>query len=636
MDRESRGDDVFPSPRPYHSGGGHNQHFVCQNTDWLRKRAVTTAMRSTTFQPGSPGLSGAQRRDDCFSTKHEGSASFRCGRDWNSALQAISPHLRYHVRQHMPQNSYPNIEGFESSLVGRSSPRLTHGAVSNLAPANVLPGRDVLASDPDGHDPRTFDPCNSSPPQFIEDPNSWLLPRPLRHGLELETPMRASRLGECDGYGLPPFISGQTPPSLSSGDREENIRLSTPTPSRTDNPGRDSIYFQQMSGRLRSHQSIPGTPTSYATSARPSQQEPQTPSDPFKISKTHSHKESFSVHRFDARRHSRDQSASWDADAMQQIETSSSLHNHVSNLDSPSNNPVRPYGPSDPLVVSAAWTRTLTPGTSPNEFARISQRREKGVTRLPLRHAEMWRLTESPTPTLVQQARRRHVGLVQPAPPDSSILTPPAHRTHSKYHPVPEIDIGQLNVLDFDLGSDSDSAQEVSLDNGKAGCTRGEYADDGTNSVPSGVSDVPERDYVVCAISESRSSDVIGLAVINIAIARVDIIRIVSDDRYQRLIDTIWRMPTLPQTFLVLKKIVDENSKSSLALRLKQEFPDADLVPLEREHWNESEGLRLIDRFAWKKDIKAIRSDLEKNFYASCAFAAVSYTLFCQLTHVVC
>ncbi|KAJ4297380.1 MutS protein msh4 [Collariella sp. IMI 366227] len=46
------------------------------------------------------------------------------------------------------------------------------------------------------------------------------------------------------------------------------------------------------------------------------------------------------------------------------------------------------------------------------------------------------------------------------------------------------------------------------------------------------------------------------------------------------------------------------------------------VVPLERDHWNESEGLKMIDRFAWRKDIKAIRKDLEHNFYASCAFSA--------------
>jgi hypothetical protein len=594
-------------------------------------------MRGTTFQPESSSLSGPHRQDDCFSTEREGSASFRRGRDWNAAFQATSFLSRHHAWQQMLQSSSPNIGESESSLTSHSSPRLTHGAVSNLAPANALLRRDVLASGPDGHDSRAFDPCNSSPPQRFEDPSIWLLPRPLWHGLELETLMRTSCHGNFGNYDLHSSISGQTLASLSSGDREESTRLSMPIPSRTDNPGKSSIYFQQIGGRLRSHQSIPGTPASYASSAHPSQQEPQTPSDRFMISKTGSHREPIYVQRINARKYSWDKSEAWNADVIEKIETSSSLHEHMSSLDSSSSDPVRPYGPSGPSVVSAAWTRTLTPSTSSNDFGHISQRKETGVTRLPLCHKEMWRLTESRiSATLAQQARRRHVGLVKPVPLDSSILTPPAHRTHSKYYPVPEIDNEQLDVLNFDLKCDSDYDQEISLENSKTGCPRGGYANDSTNSVLPGVDDDPERDYVVCAISESRSSDVIGLAVINIAIARVDIIRIVNDDRYQRLINTIWSMPALPQTFLILKKIIDENSKSSLAFRLKHEFPDADLVPLEREYWNESEGLRLINRFAWRKDIKAIRSDLEKNLHASCAFAGVSYTPFCQLTHVVC
>ncbi|KAL2021370.1 hypothetical protein VTK56DRAFT_7235 [Thermocarpiscus australiensis] len=137
-----------------------------------------------------------------------------------------------------------------------------------------------------------------------------------------------------------------------------------------------------------------------------------------------------------------------------------------------------------------------------------------------------------------------------------------------------------------------------------------------------GLNSSEEHDRVVCAISESRASDVIGMAVINVTMGQVEITRILNDDRYQRLIETIWRMPNRPQTFLVLKKVVDEQSKSLLVCCLNKEFPGAEVVPLEREHWNESEGLRMIDRFAWRKDIKAIRANLEHNFYASCAFSA--------------
>jgi DNA mismatch repair protein MSH4 len=137
-----------------------------------------------------------------------------------------------------------------------------------------------------------------------------------------------------------------------------------------------------------------------------------------------------------------------------------------------------------------------------------------------------------------------------------------------------------------------------------------------------------EEDHVVCAISESRSSDIIGVAVINATVRQVDLFKIVNDDRYWRLVETLGRLETHPQTFLVLKSVVDWPSKSHLAPRLLEEFSHADVVPLGRDHWNESEGLRMIDRFAWQKDIKALRKELDHNFYVSCAFSAVCCPIF--------
>ncbi|KAK4129092.1 hypothetical protein N657DRAFT_686488 [Parathielavia appendiculata] len=132
-----------------------------------------------------------------------------------------------------------------------------------------------------------------------------------------------------------------------------------------------------------------------------------------------------------------------------------------------------------------------------------------------------------------------------------------------------------------------------------------------------------EQDRVVCAISESRSSDMIGVAAINITLGQVDLVKVVNDDRYRRLTETVWRMPIQPQTFLLLKKVVNQPTKSALAVGLEQNFPNAEIVPLDREHWNESEGWRMVDRFAWRQDIKVIRENLEHNFYVSCAFSAL-------------
>lgn len=226
---------------------------------------------------------------------------------------------------------------------------------------------------------------------------------------------------------------------------------------------------------------------------------------------------------------------------------------------------------------------------------------------------------------------------------DSSILSPLAHKTnpqhatrptgnHELFHNLPWNQPGSddLSILDLDLGSSSGSDISDGEEDSVAHTPPRPHPDlvaDPLN--PAELSE--DQDRIVCAISESRSSDVIGLATLNVTMGRVDIVRIVNDDRYRRLVETLWRMPTCPQTFLVLKKVVDERSKSSLALCLKQEFPDSEIVPLEREHWNESEGLRMIGRFALRRDIKAVRSDLDRNFYASCAFSAVGSIFQSQL-----
>jgi DNA mismatch repair protein MSH4 len=181
------------------------------------------------------------------------------------------------------------------------------------------------------------------------------------------------------------------------------------------------------------------------------------------------------------------------------------------------------------------------------------------------------------------------------------------------------------SLLDLDLSSNSESDSE-GLGSHVLHTTRRAYGNETVNSIIT-PEFFDEQDRVVCAISESRSSDMIGVAVINVTMGHVDIIRIVNDDRYRRLTETLWRASTWPQTFLVLKKVVDQQSKSSLTTCLTKEFPKAEVVPLDREHWNESEGLRMVDRFAWRKDIKAIRRSLEHNFYVSCAFAAVCYLL---------
>ncbi|SPQ18466.1 81145c05-24a5-493d-828d-d3f0b052c801 [Thermothielavioides terrestris] len=177
-----------------------------------------------------------------------------------------------------------------------------------------------------------------------------------------------------------------------------------------------------------------------------------------------------------------------------------------------------------------------------------------------------------------------------------------------------------IHLLDLDFSSDSESDyDDMDVHQALRNTNRVKESVDRGMSEPT-----VQQDRVLCAISESRASNMLGMAIINVTLGQVDLIRIVNNDRYQRMSNTLQRTSIVPpQTFLVLKNVVQKHSKSFLAQRLKEDFPDADVVALDREYWNESEGLRMIDRFAWRKHVKALRRDLEHNFYVSCAFSAV-------------
>jgi DNA mismatch repair protein MSH4 len=104
----------------------------------------------------------------------------------------------------------------------------------------------------------------------------------------------------------------------------------------------------------------------------------------------------------------------------------------------------------------------------------------------------------------------------------------------------------------------------------------------------------------------------------------VDLTRIINDNKYERLVDTLGTLPMAPHFFLVLKRVVSEGNKSLLVSTLAREYPKTPIMPYERKHWNELEGLEMIDRFALSHQVKALRARLDNNFYVSCAFSAVS------------
>ncbi|KAK3393341.1 muts domain V-domain-containing protein, partial [Podospora didyma] len=123
-----------------------------------------------------------------------------------------------------------------------------------------------------------------------------------------------------------------------------------------------------------------------------------------------------------------------------------------------------------------------------------------------------------------------------------------------------------------------------------------------------------DEETVVCAVSESRVGEVIGLSIVNIAEGQADIVTILNEDKYRLFAETVRAMPVLPQIFLVLQKVY---------------FPGIPIHPFKRKYWDEGEGKRMVERFAFPDEVKAIKASLERIFYATCAFsAAMSYAQY--------
>ncbi|KAK4454510.1 muts domain V-domain-containing protein [Podospora aff. communis PSN243] len=183
-------------------------------------------------------------------------------------------------------------------------------------------------------------------------------------------------------------------------------------------------------------------------------------------------------------------------------------------------------------------------------------------------------------------------------------------------------DTARISEWEAELGSDSDWTDE---DEGDAlSTTQAPLSSkrSGQSASSSRPSQSAQQYETVCAISESRGGEVIGISTIFIAAQQVDVTRIINDDKYERLIGTLETLPVAPQCFLILKRVASGENKSLLFMNLKREYPDTPIIPYARKYWNEVEGLEMVDRFALCHEVKALRARLDNNFYVSCALAA--------------
>lgn len=52
-------------------------------------------------------------------------------------------------------------------------------------------------------------------------------------------------------------------------------------------------------------------------------------------------------------------------------------------------------------------------------------------------------------------------------------------------------------------------------------------------------------------------------------------------------------------------------------------MPGSRIVPYDRKHWSEADGLEGIRKFASREDAETVKVALQGNFYTTCALAAV-------------
>ncbi|KAH6854069.1 muts domain V-domain-containing protein [Chaetomium sp. MPI-CAGE-AT-0009] len=525
--------------------GSSASRFVRPETDLLRRRAMSGAMRNTAAQ--SISEAPLTRSPDKPMRRYSGDADH----------QATS------------QSVYP-----ENTADPSSGPQNLHiRSAHDSSPPGDSMGPNLPATP-------QYNPFDSSPPAVIGDPASWLLPRPFRH--EVELPF----VGETSYDETEETDANYDISSLSSmrsfSQRGGNSRASTPSSigrGAHDNPAMRSPYF-------RRGESVPGPSEArtdspfhavvnanhphhaLATAAGAAASFPSGSFDDLESSNLPSqsrfvvsnqqyqyHNDSTDNKQSHGYSEAPHQSVSYGSDTRTLSDHQSATFRKRLSSGSPGLRYTQDtksecgYGPS---VISGPVTQTLTPNTSPYRLSapRITTQGSAGNTIRTFRQSE-----ETAIPS----------------------------------------------ILDLDFSSDSEPDGEDIASRYTAGADRPQRGSKGQRLQSGGVEPTGEEDRVVCAISESRSSDMIGVAVINMTVGEVDLFRIVNDDRYRRLSETLWRASTWPHTFVVLKAAVDQYSK---------------------EHWNESEGLRLIGRFAWRADIKAVLQDLERNFYVSCAFSA--------------
>lgn len=132
-----------------------------------------------------------------------------------------------------------------------------------------------------------------------------------------------------------------------------------------------------------------------------------------------------------------------------------------------------------------------------------------------------------------------------------------------------------------------------------------------------------EGHEILCAISEARGvTPSVGVAFVNISTGEANLTQICDTQFYVKTLHQV--MVYNPCRILLVSTSFPPNPLSTLNSMLAQTYQHIDRVPLDRKYWSEQHGLEYLQTLAFRDEVEAIKVAIEGNFYATCAFSAVS------------
>ncbi|KAF4332620.1 DNA mismatch repair MSH4 [Fusarium beomiforme] len=141
------------------------------------------------------------------------------------------------------------------------------------------------------------------------------------------------------------------------------------------------------------------------------------------------------------------------------------------------------------------------------------------------------------------------------------------------------------------------------------------------NGTASSILGLSEEQTVVCAVSEARGvSPAVGVALVNISLAEVEISQICDNQSYVKTIHKI--QLSTPSRILFMSTACPPNNPSTLFSLIQDLIPEVQIDAMERPAWSETEGMEYIHNLAFKEDIKPLKVATQGKFYAICSLAA--------------